>query len=158
MDKKMDTFHTLCRKYFIDILDNFRNEIKPIIEICNAINNFEDDRIKALYKAFADRNPFWVIRREIIEVILERIEEIAPERFKTIDDIKKSIISACEKASIDKRIHFAQVSKETVINICSEEKEKFYCYVNNITEKELCSGISLFYRRTISKFIAGNIC
>lgn len=155
MDEKIIAFHTLSRKYFIDILQDLRNELLEVSQkfkkIFEETNDYKDKRIMDLNKDLNIRYPYWYVRKDILCVILIKIESIFPEDFYSLDEIKKSIIQACEEANISERKQYCDISKELRTDICNKEKQKFYDYINNIDEKSLKNVEKLFYRNVISK-------
>ncbi|WP_432664459.1 hypothetical protein R9X47_28530 [Wukongibacter baidiensis] len=154
MDEKIAAFHILSRKYLIEILQNLKNELlelsKKVEKILEETDDYQDKRIMDLNMDLNIRYPYWYVRRDILSVILIRIESISPKDFNSLDEIKKIVIQEYEKANISERKHYSDISKELRISICNEEKQKFYDYISNIDENSLKEVDELFYRRVIS--------
>jgi hypothetical protein len=162
LNDKITGFHTISRKYFIDILSDIKNKnmkirnqfikIYKINDGCcsRSINEFENDiTVRKLIDELNGGCPYWYIKKEVLEAILRRIEEIVPEDFHSLGQIKESVLCACIGSGIDEHKHFG-VTDDVKAEICSAEKNKFCNYIDNVTEKDL-SGIGpLFYRRVLS--------
>jgi hypothetical protein len=160
---KIIGFHILSRKYFIDVLTNVKSKTKHIGDEFNKIykkNNgdhvksfsvFENDStVRKLVDDLNESYPNWSVKKEILEVILRKIESIIPEDFSALNQIKQVVLDVCDEAKIDERKHFG-ISNEMQIEICKVEKEKFYYYVNGIAEEDLLNVAPLFYRVVLSE-------
>ncbi|GAA0178431.1 hypothetical protein SH2C18_14890 [Clostridium sediminicola] len=154
MYEKILAFHDLSRKYFIDIQENFKNELTKLWKIIEESHNETDNNINKeieIYEDFNKKHPYWIIRKDIVRVILNSIESIFPEDFHSLDEIKKSIMLACETANISERIYYSDISNELRIEICNKEKQKFFNYIENSDEICLKNLELIFSRRVISK-------
>ncbi|MCQ1531613.1 hypothetical protein [Lutispora saccharofermentans] len=163
MKDRIAGFHTISRRYLIDILTDIKNRNMEIGERFNKIykknncdyikstNEFKDDvEVKRLIDELSESHPYWNIKIEILEAILRKIEGNTPENFYSLSQIKESVIHSCHESEIDGRKHF-DISDEVKIEICNAEKKKFYEYINNICEEDLINAAPLFYRRALSE-------
>ncbi|WIV11054.1 hypothetical protein [Proteiniborus sp. MB09-C3] len=152
MDERIIGIHTLSRRYFIEIIRSSRN---ALVELFKKLNkeciNQKNEEVMNLLKDFNKKNPYCLIKKDISQAILNKIEAISPEKFYSLQEIKKRIISVCEKAEIDDRTHYCDVSKELKREICNNEKQKFISHIDSIDEDYLVNIEPLFYRRVLSK-------
>lgn len=161
MNDRIAKFHTICRKYCIDILNIIKNKNMAISERFNiiykknngdhikALDEFEKDTtVKSLINELNEEYPNWSIRKEILEVILRKIESRTAEEFDSFNQIKEFVINECNKSEINEKYHF-DISNEMKIKICNDEKKKFYDYINSLDEGELTNVEPLFYRRVL---------
>lgn len=154
MDKRINGFHTYSRRYHIQIIESSR---KAFLELFHKINkvskagiSYENEEVMNLVEDFNSKNPYCLIKRDIAQAILNKIESISPENFDSLQEIKKTIISLCEKAKIDERTHYSDVSEKFKIEICNKEKKRFINHINSIDEDGLENIEPLFYRKVLS--------
>ncbi len=154
MDKRINGFHTYSRRYHIQIIEWSRNAFAELFQKINEIYkegiDYENEEIMDLLEDFNSKNPYCLIKKDISQAILNKIETISPEKFDSLQEIKKTIISVCENAKIDERTHYSDVSKELKTEICNKEKKKFINHINSIDEERLENIEPLFYRRVLS--------
>lgn len=169
MEERVNSFYTLSRKYFMDMLTEIRDKNMEVREqfqnilirngrdYAKAIREFEtDNTVKCIINELNEMHPFWYIRKVIQEAILRNIEKIVPEEYSSLVQIKKAVVTACREADIDERIHF-DAADEIVTEICNTEKQRFYEYLCNISEEDLDKTVPLFYRRVLSDDKASEI-
>lgn len=114
-----------------------------------ALDEFEKDiTVKSLINELNEGYPNWSIRKEILEVILRKIESRTAEEFDSFNQIKEFVLNECNKSEIDERYHF-DISNEMKIKVCNDEKKKFYDFINSLDEGELTNIEPLFYRRVL---------
>lgn len=163
MNDKITKFHTISRKYFIDILTNIRNRKNEISEHFNVLYKRNNgDSMKSFHefeKGATVRNlinelnndyPNWSIREEILQKMLNKIESKEPEEFDSMNRIKEFVLNEINDAEIDKRHRF-DTSDKVKIKICNDEKKKFHDYITHINEDELHNIEFLFYRKVLSE-------
>jgi len=94
-------------------------------------------------------------REAILKVILDEIEKIIPENFKTIEEIKEHIIYISENAMIDEKKYIFESYKielkKVVYKAIEDEKEKFKNFIMALDEEDLQNVKPLFYRRVFSE-------
>jgi hypothetical protein len=83
-------------------------------------------------------------------VILIKIENRTSEEFDSFSEIKELVLNECSESKIDERYSFG-ITNEKKIEICNDEKKKFYDFINSIDEKALTNVEPLFYRRVLPK-------
>jgi hypothetical protein len=122
-----------------------------------SFNEFENDyTVKNIIKKLNEDYPNWYIKKDILEEILRKIESIKLENFHSLNQIRDTILKVLDEAKVDDRIHY-DISDEVVIEICNDEKKKFYDYINNIRDEDLTNIIPIFYRRVLSESIVTEI-
>jgi hypothetical protein len=160
---RITAFHTIARRYLIGILNDFKDRKMEISGLYNKIykkNNgdhrrtddeFEKDiTVKILMNELNTQYPNWVIREKILKVILIKIESRTAEEFDSFSEIKEFVLNECNESKIDERYSFG-TSNEKKIEICNEEKKKFYDFIDSIDEEVLTNIEPLFYRRVLPK-------
>jgi len=94
-------------------------------------------------------------REEILRTILNEIEKIIPENFKTIEELKEYIICTSENVKIDEKKYIFEPykieMKKVMHNAIEDEKEKFKNFIMALDEEELQNVKPLFYRRVFSE-------
>jgi len=163
VENKINGFHNISRKYFIDILTRIKNKNIKVREQFNKIlkkNNgdytntskeFENDfTVKKLIDELNKEHPNWHIKKDILEEILRKIERIKPEELNSFNQIRDTILKVLDEAKINDRTHY-NIPDKVVLEICNEEKKKFFYYINNISEEDLTNTMPIFYRSVLSK-------
>lgn len=155
MDKRINGFHTYSRRYHIQIIESTRKALSELFNEINkitkdSISYYENKEVMNLFEEFNNKNLYCLIKSDISQAILNKIEAISPEKFESLQEIKETIISLCEEAKIDERKHYSDVSEELKTEICNKEKIKFINHINSIDEDELENIEPLFYRRVLS--------
>lgn len=161
--KVIINLHSISRRYFINRMNDIKIKCLPInrkfqeIYIKNnynvnyAMKEFENDcTSKKLIDELNESYSNWQVREGILEAILINIESIILENLKSLSQFKEEIKIACYKAKIDKRKHF-NITNEEINLICIGEKDMFYDFINNISNKNLNSIEPLFYRMVIAE-------
>lgn len=119
MNDRIAKFHTICRKYCIDKLNIIKNKNMAISERFNiiykknngnhikALDDFEKNTtVKSLINDLNEEYTNWSIRKEILEVILRKIESRTSEEFDSFNQIKEFVINECSKSEINEKYHF----------------------------------------------------
>lgn len=171
MDNIIYSFHTLIRRFCMDRRDKLKSkrsvaQLKALSIYEETQNMTEEQVVQSIYEKIISLNREEAIEIEnnqklrkascginidILEIILQNVEKLEPERYSKLNEIKSVTIGIVKSSKINETRNYVGWSVEHKKNISEREIDQLVTFIGNIDENDLKDVPPLFYRRVLSK-------